>query len=334
MLTSASALRSAARGAARCTRRRSAPSNWYSASAAPQQQQSQTLRPEPGAPQPPVSSYTEDDAARDARIFARLRDEAEGLETSPLLGASVRKQILGTDDLASCLGEVLSCRLARSNDSFLPRDELRRACTDALRGDARVGADISAILARDPAAISYLQCIMFFKGFHATQAQRVSSIFWKSGDRADRHAALAIQNRISELWAVDVHPAAEIGGGLLMDHATGIVVGETAVIGDNCTILHAVTLGGTGKERGDRHPKIGHACVLGAGATILGNIKVGDGATVGSQAVVTKDVPPGMTVVGLNKLLDPHIDAKREKVVKKRTETWQYDVDTYDGYSI
>ena len=196
MLTSASALRSAARGAARCTRRRSAPSNWYSASAAPQQQQSQTLRPEPGAPQPPVSSYTEDDAARDARIFARLRDEAEGLETSPLLGASVRKQILGTDDLASCLGEVLSCRLARSNDSFLPRDELRRACTDALRGDARVGADISAILARDPAAISYLQCIMFFKGFHATQAQRVSSIFWKSGDRADRHAALAIQNRI------------------------------------------------------------------------------------------------------------------------------------------
>ena len=232
------------------------------------------------------------------------------------------------------MGEVLSCRLARSNDSFLPRDELRRACTDALRGDARVGADISAILARDPAAISYLQCIMFFKGFHATQAQRVSSIFWKSGDRADRHAALAIQNRISELWAVDVHPAAEIGGGLLMDHATGIVVGETAVIGDNCTILHAVTLGGTGKERGDRHPKIGHACVLGAGATILGNIKVGDGATVGSQAVVTKDVPPGMTVVGLNKLLDPHIDAKREKVVKKRTETWQYEVDTYDGYSI
>ena len=107
MLTSASALRSAARGAARCTRRRSAPSNWYSASAAPQQQQSQTLRPEPGAPQPPVSSYTEDDAARDARIFARLRDEAEGLETSPLLGASVRKQILGTDDLASCLGEVV-----------------------------------------------------------------------------------------------------------------------------------------------------------------------------------------------------------------------------------
>ena len=175
---------------------------------------------------------------------------------------------------------------------------------------------------------------MFFKGFHATQAQRVSSIFWKSGDRADRHAALAIQNRISELWAVDVHPAAEIGGGLLMDHATGIVVGETAVIGDNCTILHAVTLGGTGKERGDRHPKIGHACVLGAGATILGNIKVGDGATVGSQAVVTKDVPPGMTVVGLNKLLDPHIDAKREKVVEKRTETWQYEVDTYDGYSI
>ena len=112
------------------------------------------------------------------------------------------------------------------------------------------------------------------------------------------------------------------------------LVGETAVIGDNCTILHAVTLGGTGKERGDRHPKIGHACVLGAGATILGNIKVGDSATVGSQAVVTKDVPAGMTVVGLNKLLDPHFDAKRDSVVEKRPATWQYEVDTYDGYSI
>jgi serine O-acetyltransferase len=334
MITATSALRSAARRAARAPRRRSSPSSWYSASA-PLEQQQQRVRPDaPIEPQTPVASYTEDDAARDARIFSRLRDEAEGLKTSPLLGASVRKQVLDAEDLASCLGEVLSCRLARSNDSFLPRDELRKACTDALRGDARVGADISAILARDPAAISYLQCIMFFKGFHATQAQRVSATFWRSGDRADRHAALAIQNRISELWAVDVHPAAEIGGGLLMDHATGIVVGETAVIGDNCTILHAVTLGGTGKERGDRHPKIGHACVLGAGATILGNIKVGDGATVGSQAVVTKDVPAGMTVVGLNKLLDPHFDAKRDSVVEKRPATWQYEVDTYDGYSI
>lgn len=232
------------------------------------------------------------------------------------------------------MGEILACRLARSNDSFLPRDELRAACAAALRDDPRVGADVTGILARDPAAISYLQCVMFFKGFHATQAQRVAGMFWRSGDRSDKHAALAVQNRISELWAVDIHPAAEIGGGLLMDHATGIVVGETAVVGENCTILHAVTLGGTGKDRGDRHPKIGHSCVLGAGATILGNIKIGDGATVGSQAVVTKDVPAGMTVVGLNKLLDPAVDSERKKVVKKRTETWQYEVDTYDGYSI
>ena len=169
---------------------------------------------------------------------------------------------------------------------------------------------------------------MFFKGFHATQAQRVSSIFWKSGDRADRHAALAIQN--PHLRTVGRRRAPRGGDRrrLLMDHATGIVVGETAVIGDNCTILHAVTLGGTGKERGDRHPKIGHACVLGAGATILGNIKVGDGATVGSQAVVTKDVPPGMTVVGLNKLLGP---AHRREAREGRQEA-HGDVAVRGGY--
>jgi len=131
------------------------------------------------------------------------------------------------------------------------------------------------------------------------QAHRVAARYWRgaAGDLSYRHAALAIQNRVSELWAVDMHPNAVVGGGLLLDHATGVVVGETAEIGDDCTILHAVTLGGTGKERGDRHPKIGAGCTLGAGATILGNIRVGDGATVGSQAVVTKDVPSRVEIV-------------------------------------
>ena len=119
-----------------------------------------------------------------------------------------------------------------------------------------------------------------------------------------------------------------------MDHATGIVVGETAVLGANCTILHSVTLGGTGKDRGDRHPKVGVGVVLGAGATVLGNVAVGDGATVGAQAVVTKDVPPGLTVVGLNKLLDPAATPARAEAVKARTETWQYEVGTSDNYMI
>jgi len=254
------------------------------------------------------------------------------MEHSTLLGPAVRSQILETSSLVEVVAEVISSRLARATSGImLPRAQLKEACLRHLKGDARLGADIQAIMARDPAAISHVQTVMFFKGFHSVQAQRVAAKFWAKGSMSSKHVALAIQNRVSELWAVDIHPAAELGGGLLMDHATGIVVGETAKVGANCTILHSVTLGGTGKERGDRHPKIGDGVVLGAGCTVLGNIKVGDHATVGSQAVVTKEVPPGMTVVGLNKLLDPNISPTRRENVKKREETWQYEV---HGYSI
>jgi len=277
----------------------------------------------------PMGSSSEE---RDEMIYRELRREAEAMEHSALLGPAVRAQIFESPDLVSVIAEVISARLARATSGImLPRDKLKEACVRALRDDDRHGADVVGIMQRDPAAISYLQTIFFFKGFHAVQAQRVASNFWKKGSMSSKHVALAIQNRVSELWAVDVHPAADLGGGLLVDHATGVVVGETAVVGTNCTILHSVTLGGTGKERGDRHPKIGNDVVLGAGATVLGNIKIGDGATVGSQAVVTKEVPPGMTVVGLNKLLDPNISPTRRDTVKKREETWQYEV---SGYAI
>ena len=361
MLCAASALRRGGLRAAPRPRRsrvacRGAPKNWYSAYTddratneprlprpAAQRQQAAPLSSAPAAPPADEDDeaqlarlpYSDEERARDDRIFARLLDEAAGLEGSPLLGPAVQSQILKSEDLADAVGEVLACRLARAASGImLPRADLKEACVRALRDDPRVGADVTAILARDPAAISYLQCVMFFKGFHATQAQRVSADFWRGGDLTSKHVALAIQNRVSELWAVDIHPAASLGGGLLMDHATGIVIGETAVIGDNCTILHSVTLGGTGKDRGDRHPKVGDRCTLGAGATVLGNIRVGDGATVGSQAVVTKDVPTGMTVIGLNKLLDPEVTPERKQEVQKRSETWQYEVDAYDGYSI
>lgn len=262
----------------------------------------------------------------------KLKEEAASIEHSALLGPAIHSQILQAEDLVDVVSEVISARLARATSGImLPRDKLKEACVRSLKEDSRLGADILAIMSRDPAAISYVQTVMFFKGFHAVQAQRVSSYFWRKGSMSSKHVALAIQNRVSELWAVDVHPAAHLGGGLLMDHATGIVIGETARVGSNCTILHSVTLGGTGKERGDRHPKISDNVVLGAGATVLGNIVVGQGATVGSQAVVTKDVPDGMTVVGLNKLLDPNISPARQDTVKQRIETWQYEV---NGYSI
>jgi len=278
------------------------------------------------------TKLTEKEQSRDGEIFDKLMDEARAIEHSALLGPAVQKQVLEARDLVDVVSEVISARLARATSGImLPRDKLKEACARSLRDDPRLGADVAAIMSRDPAAISYIQTVMFFKGFHAVQAQRVSANFWNKGSMSSKHVALAIQNRVSELWAVDIHPAAYLGGGLLMDHATGIVIGETARVGENCTILHSVTLGGTGKERGDRHPKISDNVVLGAGATVLGNIQVGRGSTVGSQAVVTKDVPDGMTVVGLNKLLDPNISPARQDTVKQRYETWQYEV---NGYSI
>lgn len=183
-----------------------------------------------------------------------------------------------------------------------------------------------AIGVGDPAAISYLQCCLFFKGFHAIQAQRCAAKLWSEGGAENSHVALAIQDRVLEIWHVDIHPGAQLGGGLMMDHATSVVIGETAVVGENCTMLHGVTLGGTGKQRSDRHPKIGKNVTLGAGATVIGNIHIGDDVTVGSQAVVTKDVPAGLTVVGQNKLLNPHLSRARKEEVKQRPHSWLYEV--------
>jgi len=141
-----------------------------------------------------------------------------------------------------------------------------------------------------------LQPFMYFKGFQALQAWRVAHWLWEQ----DRDTlAFHFQSRISELFQLDIHPAARIGSGVFLDHGTGIVIGETAVIGDEVSMLHAVTLGGTGAERGDRHPKIGRGVLLGAGAKVLGNITVGDYAKVASGSVVLKPVPAGCTVAGV-----------------------------------
>jgi serine O-acetyltransferase len=159
-----------------------------------------------------------------------------------------------------------------------------------------------------------LQPFLFFKGFHATQVQRVSHCLWKRGDFESRCTALALQSRISEIWAVDMHPGAVLGRGLFLDHAHAVVIGETAQIGERCTMLHGVTLGGTGKDNSGerRHPSIGDDCVIGAGSTILGDIRIGDRCVVGAQAVVTKDVDDDRTAVGLNRILEP--EAKAEGV--------------------
>jgi serine O-acetyltransferase len=161
---------------------------------------------------------------------------------------------------------------------------------------AAAEADLRAVEERDPAIRSLLQPFLYFKGFQALQAWRVANWLW-SRDRTT--LALHFQSRMSELFQVDVHPAARLGQGIFIDHGTGVVIGETAVVGDDVSMLHAVTLGGTGAQRGDRHPKIGKGVLLGAGAKVLGNITVGDYAKVASGSVVLKPVPAGCTVAGV-----------------------------------
>ena len=157
-------------------------------------------------------------------------------------------------------------------------------------------ADLAAVYDRDPACARYIEPLLYFKGFHALVTYRFAHELWLTGRR---DIALYLQSQSSRLFGVDIHPAARFGQGIMLDHATGLVVGETAVVGDNCSFLHAVTLGGSGKETGDRHPKIGANVLIGAGAKILGNIKVGNCARVAAGSVVLADVPPETTVAGV-----------------------------------
>mmetsp|Transcript_13606 Transcript_13606/g.49469 ORF Transcript_13606/g.49469 Transcript_13606/m.49469 type:complete len:416 (+) Transcript_13606:173-1420(+) len=156
-------------------------------------------------------------------------------------------------------------------------------------------ADLEAIMDRDPACTSKLHAMLFFKGFHALQIHRVAHYLWRTGNVT---MALLLQSDASRTFAVDIHPAAVIGQGLMIDHATGVVIGETAKIGSDCTLLHGVTLGGNGKESGDRHPKLGSGVLVGAGASVLGNIVVGDRCKIGTNSVVLKALPEGATAVG------------------------------------
>ncbi|NCO17724.1 MAG: serine O-acetyltransferase, partial [Alphaproteobacteria bacterium] len=177
---------------------------------------------------------------------------------------------------------------------------LREIADEAYQSDPNLGqvarADLVAVLDRDPACHRYLQPLLFFKGYQAVQAYRVGHWLWGAG-RTD--LAYFVQMRVSEVFGVDIHPAAKIGRGVMIDHAHSIVIGETAVVGDNVSMLHSVTLGGTGKQDGDRHPKIGDGVMIGAGAKILGNIHVGHCSRIAAGSVVLQDVPACSTVAGV-----------------------------------
>lgn len=226
-------------------------------------------------------------------IKAEARRESE---MEPALASYFYSSVISHRTLERALAFHLSNKL--SNPTLLST-QLFGLIVDIFNCDEgirlAIREDLKAVRTKDPACSSYCHCLLYFKGFLACQAHRVAHWLWKD---ARSSLAFLIQSRVSEVFHVDIHPAARIGSGILFDHATGLVVGETATIGSNVSILHNVTLGGTGKTIGDRHPKIGDGVLIGAGAILLGNIHIGEGAKIGSGSLVLIDVPPHTTAVG------------------------------------
>lgn len=237
-------------------------------------------------------------SARREDVWELLRVEAEKKAgEEPILGSYFHATILNHGSF----GAALSFRLASKLDNpMLPTMLIRDVIAEAISDDPAIltaaETDILANYARDPACDDLSSPFLYYKGFHALQAHRIAHWLW-GHDR--RTLARFFQSQISVGLGVDIHPAARIGRGIMLDHATGVVVGETAVIDDDVSILHSVTLGGTGKEVGDRHPKIRRGVLLAAGCKIIGNIEVGEGAKVGAGSVVLHDVPPHVTVAGV-----------------------------------
>lgn len=231
-------------------------------------------------------------------VWSTIREEAARLAADePLMASVVHAVILNHRTLEDALSYRIAEKLASSE---MPALLVRELCQEAFTARPEIGvasrADIIAVYERDPFCDRYLQPLMYFKGFLALQSYRVAHWLWQTGRR---DLAMFIQMRCSELFSIDINPAARIGRGIMIDHAHAIVIGETAVVGDDVSMLHSVTLGGTGKEGGDRHPKIGDGVLIGAGAKVLGNIRVGNCSRIAAGSVVLKDVPPCVTVAGV-----------------------------------
>ena len=230
-------------------------------------------------------------------LFQRLCAEAEAaLKQEPGLGALLNDTILSQPSLEAAVAYRVADRLAGPEATGAA---IRRAFHQYFErqsdASAILRADLLAVLERDPACTRLLEPILYFKGFHAIQAHRVAHAAWLGG-RSD--FALSLQSLSSQKFQTDIHPAARIGRGFFLDHATGVVIGQTAVIEDEVSMLHAVTLGGSGKKSGERHPKVRRGVLIGAGAQIFGNIEIGAGSLVAAGSVVLEDVPPHKTVAG------------------------------------
>ena len=231
-------------------------------------------------------------------IWASVRQEAEAaVAADPTLGGFIYGTVLS----AERLDDAIIARVAqRLHHRDVEAGLITRTFQDVLASDEQIArafrADLSAVFDRDPACARYIEPLLYFKGFHALVTHRFAHALWSAGRR---DFAFYLQSQASAVFAIDIHPAAHVGIGIMIDHGHSVVFGETSRVGDNVSILHGVTLGGTGKEGGDRHPKIGNNVLIGAGAKVLGNITVGDCSRVAAGSVVLKDVPPCTTVAGV-----------------------------------
>ncbi len=231
--------------------------------------------------------------------WVQMRDETEDmLRKTRILSSFLHATVLSHDRFENALSYHLAQKLSSESVSGL---QLREVFDNALADDPKIGeaarADIVAIYDRDPACKTSVQPFLFHKGFHALQAYRMAHWLWTV--EGSEPLAYFLQNRVSEVMGVDIHPASKMGRGIMIDHATAVVIGETAEVGDDVSILHGVKLGGTGKESGDRHPKIGRGVLISCGVKILGNLTIGECARIAAGSVVLKDVPPCKTVAGV-----------------------------------
>lgn len=231
-------------------------------------------------------------------IWNALRAEAEeAVDREPMMAAFLYANILNNDDMESAIARRVAERLGHELMAPSLIEQAYAQMRESSKGFATsLRADLQAVYDRDPACQRYLDAFLYFKGFHALQAHRVAHWLWSEGRR---DFALYLQSRSSAVLGVDINPATIVGKGVFLDHATGIVIGQTARIGDDVSILQGVTLGGTGKENGDRHPKIGNGVLIGAGANVLGNIEIGHCSKVAAGSVVLRPVPPNSVVAGV-----------------------------------
>ncbi len=238
------------------------------------------------------------DIAAAGSLWKAIRHEVQlRADFEPIMSTFFHATVLNHDTFEGALSFLLAGKLdSPVVSSMAIREIIEEAYVQEPAIIRAAEIDIKAIRDRDPACNSYSTPLLFYKGFHALQSYRVAHWLWGQ----ERHSlAFFFQNQVSAMFGVDIHPAARIGCGIMFDHATGLVVGETAVIEDDVSMLHGVTLGGTGKDQGDRHPKVRRGVLIGAAASIIGNIEIGEGAKVGAGSVVMKNVPPHVTVAGV-----------------------------------